>query len=292
MGTMSINKNHAKAKETAKTLLEALPYIQQFSNEYIVIKLGGSVLLEEQLKTSFAVGITLCRYVGMKPIVVHGGGKEISKWMEKVGKKATFLDGLRVTDDETMELTEMVVSGKVNSDVVSAINQSGGKAIGLSGRSANIFSAVKLEKEDVDLGRVGKIKEVNPLLLMSLADQGYIPVISPVSSDTLGESLNLNADNVASHIAQALKAKKLIYLTDVDGLKIENTLVKRINIEEAKSFLDHSDVAGGMLPKLKYAIKAIEGSVSQVHMINGNTEHAVLLELLTVGGVGTLIEAS
>ena len=229
--------------------------------------------------------------MGLKPVIVHGGGKEISRWMEKVGKKAVFIDGLRFTDDETMELTEMVMTGKINNDIVSNINRAGGRAIGLSGKSANLFTAKKVDSaEAIKLGRVGQIESVNPSLVLSLADQGYIPVISPVSSDVDGESLNLNADNVASYIAQSIVAKKLIYLTDVDGLIIEDTLKKRISVSEAKDLLKHEDVSGGMLPKLSFAIKAIEGGVQQVHMINGKTEHAVLLEILTKGGIGTLIE--
>ena len=275
----------------AHTLVEALPYIKKFSNQYICIKYGGSILADETLKQSFCLAVTLCRYVGLKPVIVHGGGKEISRWMEKVGKKAVFIDGLRFTDDETMELTEMVMTGKINNDIVSNINRAGGRAIGLSGKSANLFTAKKVDSaEAIKLGRVGQIESVNPSLVLSLADQGYIPVISPVSSDVDGESLNLNADNVASYIAQSIVAKKLIYLTDVDGLIIEDTLKKRISVSEAKDLLKHEDVSGGMLPKLSFAIKAIEGGVQQVHMINGKTEHAVLLEILTKGGIGTLIE--
>lgn len=275
----------------AQTLVEALPYIKKFSGQYICIKYGGSILADEQLKQSFCLAVTLCKCVGLKPVIVHGGGKEISRWMEKVGKKAVFVDGLRFTDDETMEITEMVMTGKINNDIVSQINKAGGKAIGLSGKSANLFTARKVDSEEaIKLGRVGEIERVNPALILSLADQGYIPVISPVSSDVEGESLNLNADNVASYIAQAIVAKKLIYLTDVDGLMISGKLKQKIAISEAKKLLQHDDVSGGMLPKLSFAIKAIEGGVEQVHMINGTMEHAVLLEILTTGGVGTLIE--
>ena len=276
----------------AQTLVDALPYIRRFSGQYICIKYGGSVMVDEALKQAFALGVNLCRYVGMKPVIVHGGGKEISKWMSKVGKKAVFIDGQRFTDDETMELAEMVISGKVNNDIVAELNKNGAKAIGLSGKSANLFTAARVEAtQKVDLGRVGRILSVDPELIHNLTQQGYIPVISPVSSDKLGHSLNLNADNVASYVAQSLKAKKLIYLTDVDGLMIDGTLKKKMGVSEAKQLLAHQDVSGGMIPKLNFSIQAIEGGVHQVHMVNGHTEHAVLLEILTKGGVGTLIEA-
>ena len=277
----------------AQTLVDALPYIQHFSGQYICIKYGGSVMVDSRLKNSFALGVTLCRYVGMKPVIVHGGGKEISKWMGKVGKKAVFIDGQRFTDDETMELTEMVISGKVNNDIVAVLNQHGAQAIGLSGKSANLFTAKQIKATDeLNLGRVGNITVMDPQLIHNLTDQGYIPVISPVSSDGKGQSLNLNADNVASHVAQSLNARKLIFLTDVDGLKIKGKLIKKLSLHQAQNYLSHEDVSGGMIPKLKFAIEAIQGGVKQVHMVNGHTEHAVLLEMLTTGGVGTLIQES
>ena len=274
----------------AQILVEALPYIKRFSGETIVIKFGGSVMVDPELKKQFALDVVLLRYVGMNPIVVHGGGKEISRWMKKVGKEAVFIDGLRFTDSETIEITEMVLSGKVNSEIVSLINQQGGKAVGLSGKSANLYSARRIKsKRNEDLGFVGQIDSVDQSLLDTLFEKSYVPVVSSISSDANGDTLNLNADNVASSIAKHLNAKKLIYLTDVDGLVIEDHLQQRLGLSEAKQLLNHPDVQGGMLPKLDCSVSAIEGNVDQVHMINGTYDHSVLLEIFTDDGIGTMI---
>lgn len=281
-------KNDKKNK--AITLVEALPYIKQFSGQIMVIKYGGSLMINEALRETFAKDIVLLRYVGIKPVIVHGGGKEITKWMKKLGKDAVFIDGQRFTDSETMELTEMVLSGKVNNEIVSLLNQQGGKAVSLSGKSANIFNAKRIRsKKDQDLGLVGSIESVDTRLIHTLCDDGYIPVISSVGSDRKGETLNLNADNVASAVARYLECKKLIYLTDVDGIMIEKKLIPTLTLKAAEDLLLHPEVQGGMVPKLECSIQAIKAGVQSVHIINGSTEHAVLLEIFTNRGIGTMV---
>lgn len=277
-------------KNKAITLVEALPYIKQFSGQIMVIKYGGSLMVDDVLRETFAKDIVLLRYVGIKPVIVHGGGKEITKWMKKLGKEAVFIDGQRFTDSETMELTEMVLSGKVNNEIVSLLNQNGGKAVTLSGKSANIFKAKRIRsKKDQDLGLVGTIESVDTKLIHTLCNEGYIPVISSIGSDLNGGSLNLNADNVASAVARYLECKKLIYLTDVDGLFLDKELVPTVHLNEMKTIKDHPDIQGGMLPKLECSIQAVSGGVESVHIINGSTEHAVLLEIFTDGGIGTMV---
>jgi acetylglutamate kinase len=280
-----------KRIEKAKILLEALPYIREFAGRTILIKYGGSLMVNADLKSKFAEDIVLLKYVGLNPVIVHGGGKEISKWMEKVGKKSTFIDGLRVTDSETMEITEMVLTGKINSEVVALINSHGGKSVGLSGKDANLFTADKVKsKKNKDLGFVGDIKNVDTTLIKTLSSSGYIPVISSVGISSDGDTLNMNADHVAQRIAEALESLKLIYLTDVQGLKIDGELQSSLNLGEAKQLLSHPDVQGGMLPKLSCSASARENGVKQVHIINGTIEHAVLLEIFTDTGIGTMIE--
>ena len=281
---------HKEKIEKANILCEALPYIKQFHGQTIVIKYGGSIMVQDELKQSFAEDITLLKYIGLNPVIVHGGGKEITKWMDKVGKEAVFIDGLRVTDAESMEITEMVVTGKVNSEVVSMINNHGGKAVGLSGKDGNLFVGRQIRsKKNLDLGFVGDIEEVDSSLIITLCEKGYIPVISPVGRNREGQSLNMNADHVAEAIATELKALKLIYLTDVDGVMIEKKLQNRLILSEAKELLKHPEVKGGMIPKLTCAINAIKGGAERIHIINGTIKHAVVLELFTDFGIGTMI---
>lgn len=276
--------------EKAKVLLEALPYIRRFTGKTIVIKYGGSLMVHDDLKEKFAADIVLLKYIGFNPVIVHGGGKEISKWMTKMGKEAVFIDGLRVTDSETMEITEMVLSGKINNEIVSMINKQGGKAVGLSGKDANLFTAEQIKsKSNQDLGFVGDIHDVDITLLNTLSNNGYIPVISSIGQNVKGESLNMNADHVAERIAESLMAHKLILLTDVQGLKINGELQTDLSLEKAKEYLSHPDVQGGMLPKLTCATRAIDEGVEQVHIINGVIEHAVLLEVFTDTGIGTMV---
>lgn len=274
----------------AEVLVEALPYIKRFSGETLVIKYGGSLMLDQDLKERFASDIVLLKFVGINPIIVHGGGNEISKWMKRVGKDAVFIDGLRVTDSETMEITEMVLSGKINSEIVSLINKKGGKAVGLSGKDSNLFKAHKIRsKDDKDLGLVGEIDGVDAGIMNVLSGNGYIPVISSVGESKDGETLNINADNAAAAVAIGMKAHKLIYLTDVPGILKGGKLVSSLDLEEAERLMTHQDITGGMIPKLGYAIRAIKRSVRNVHIINGANEHAVLLEIFTDKGIGTMI---
>lgn len=277
----------------AKILVEALPYIKRFYGATAVIKFGGSVMVDTILKENFAADIVLLKYVGINPIVVHGGGKEISKWLKKIGKESVFIDGLRVTDEETMEVTEMVLSGKINSELVSLINRKGGKAVGLCGKDANFFTAKKIcSKDGQDLGYVGEIESTDSTLVQVLSSQGYIPVVSSVAENIEGETLNLNADYAAASVASSLSALKLIYLTDVQGIFIENKLQSDLSLSDAKKLLNHLEIKGGMLPKLERSIKAIEDGVSHVHIINGSILHVVLLELFTDIGVGTKISGN
>ena len=275
----------------AQILLEAFPYIRQFSGKIMVIKYGGSLMVNEDLKPLFAQDIALLKLIGLHPVIVHGGGKEISKWMKKLGKESVFIDGLRVTDSETLEITEMVLSGKVNSEVVSLLNHQGGKAVGLSGKDGSLFTAKRIKsKKHMDLGFVGDIDNVDTSLIHTLISQGYIPVISSMGQSKDNESLNMNADHVAECIATALSASKLIYLTDVEGLMIEGTLQHSLSLTKATALLSHSDVQSGMLPKLTCATNAIKNGVEQVHILNGTIKHVVLLELFTDSGIGTMIK--
>ena len=276
----------------AEILLEALPYIRRFSGKIVVIKYGGSLMVRDDLKRKFVRDVVLMKYVGMHPVIVHGGGKEVSKWMQKLGKEAVFIDGLRVTDADTMEIAEMVLSGKISNDIVALINQAGGKAVGVSGKDANLFLGVKRQsKKHQDLGFVGDIESVDTALLHTLNEKGYIPVIASVGRNKKGDSLNMNADHVAEAISVALKAMKLIFLTDVKGLVIDDVLQETLDINKAKALLKHPDVQGGMKPKLACALEALLKGVKDVHIINGTIDHAVLLELFTDTGIGTMLYA-
>tara|TARA_Y200000002_G_scaffold234825_1_gene193973 strand:- start:100 stop:960 length:861 start_codon:yes stop_codon:yes gene_type:complete len=276
--------------QRATILLEAFPYIRQFSGQTIVIKYGGSIMIDDNLKQQFAKDVALLKYVGLNPVIVHGGGKEISKWMDKIGKKAEFINGLRVTDSETLEISEMVLVGKINSEIVSLINKEGGKAVGLSGKDGPLFFGEKLSTPEYEkLGFVGDIEQVDDTIITTLSGHGYIPVISSIGQSKEFQSLNMNADHVAESIASSLNALKLIFLTDVRGLLINNQLQHELSLVEAIKLRNHKDVKGGMLPKLACAIRAIEKNVNHVHIINGTIEHAVLLELFTDSGIGTMV---
>lgn len=279
-----------KKIKQAEIIIEALPYIKRFHGQTIVIKYGGSVMVDDELKSSFATDITLLKYVGLNPIIVHGGGKEISRWMDIIGKKPVFLDGLRVTDGDTMEITEMVLSGKINSEVVSLINRAGGKAVGLSGKDANVFTARKIRsKKNEDLGFVGEIDTTEVSLINTLCEQDYIPVISSVGENLEGETLNLNADYVAAGVAAATGALKLIYMTDVSGIMLNGELVSELDLNEADELLGLPDIKAGMRPKLECCVQAIKDDVRHVHIIDGSILHSVLLEVFTDVGIGTKI---
>lgn len=272
----------------ANILLEALPYIKKFKGSAIVIKYGGSLMSENDLQLKISEDIVLLKYIGLLPIIVHGGGKDISYWSKKLDKDPIFVNGLRYTDHETIQICEMVLSGKINKAIVTSINAQGGKAVGLCGKDGTLFSAKTIDYER--LGYVGHIHKIDSSLISSLLSNDYIPVISSIGYDESNyETLNLNADHVAGVIAASISALKLIYLTDVDGLKVEGKLKSNLSLTQACNLLEHSDVQGGMKPKLSYACEAIKSGVQHVHIINGLTEHVVLLEIFTNDGIGTMI---
>jgi len=282
----------------AEILIESLPYIRQFYHQVFVIKYGGHAMEDEILKRGFALDMVLLKYVGLNPIIVHGGGPQIGQFLKKMGIDSQFVGGLRVTDSATMDVVEMVLAGKVNKEIVHLINQAGGIAVGLSGKDGKLIEAEKISLEEeelkdrpseiIDLGHVGKVVSVNKEILSVL--NNFIPVIAPIGVGKNGETLNINADLVASKIAISLKAKKLILLTDVPGiLNEEGKLIPSITLEDAKRLLDNDLIKGGMLPKLKGAIDAVENGVEKAHIIDGRLPHAVLLEVFTARGIGTEI---
>ncbi len=282
-------------------LIEALPYIKEFHGSYMVIKIGGHAMVKENMLEDTIKDILLLYFVGIKPVVVHGGGPEISEKMEKLGLKPRFVDGLRVTDKETMEVVEMVLDGKINSKIVTTFIKNGGKAVGISGKDGLLVIAKKKkvrkregeEEKIIDLGFVGETEFVNPDILKVLLDNKFIPVISPIATDLEGNTYNLNADLVAGDIAAALKAKKLIMLTDVDGILADlndpNSLVSNMSAKELKDMLKSGKLQGGMIPKVEAVIKALDGGVEKAHIINGSKPHAILLELFTKRGIGTMV---
>ena len=287
--------------EKVKVLIEALPYIREFYGSYMVIKIGGHAMVSDAVLESVVEDVLLLYYVGIKPIVVHGGGPEISEKMQKFGIKPKFIDGLRVTDEETMEIVEMVLDGKINSKIVSMFIKNGGKAVGISGKDGLLIVAkkklIKRKRGDleevIDLGFVGETEYVNPDILKILIDHGFIPVVSPVASDLAGNVYNINADIVAGHIASTLKAKKLIILTDVPGIlkdpKDKSSLISRIKAEELEKMLESGVFSGGMLPKVEAVLMALRNGVERAHIIEGR-EHSILLELFTKEGIGTMVE--
>lgn len=285
-------------QSAADILIEALPHIRRLSGKTVVIKYGGHAMVDEHLKIDFAKDIALLKYVGVNPVVVHGGGPQISQVMERMGIQPRFVRGMRMTDQETMDVVEMVLGGLVNHAIVSRINQEGGQAVGLSGKDAGLIMAKKLRMvhresadtppEIIDPGHVGEVVGINARLIETLAGQGFIPVIAPVGTGAQGESYNINADAVASHVAMALSAMKLIFLTDVDGvLDGERKLLSTIPLGEVSGLIENGTISGGMIPKVEYAREAVVKGVGKVHIINGTQRHAVLLELFTEKGIGT-----
>lgn len=285
----------------ARVLVEALPYIQKFAGKTVVIKYGGHAMIDPVLKQSVIMDVLLLHSVGIRPVVVHGGGPEINAMLKKVGIESQFIRGLRVTDAQTMEIAQMVLLGKLNTEMVSLLNRFGGKGVGLSGKDAQLLIAIKKpmqmpnsqgEMEDVDLGYVGEIQSVTPDILNTLLGQGYIPVISPVASGENGETYNVNADTVAGKIAEALQADKLLLLTDVRGILRDVTdpdsLISTISKGEVATLVDQGILHGGMLPKVECAVSALEAGVGSVHILDGRLSHAILLELFTDGGIGTM----
>lgn len=287
------------SQKRAKTLIEALPYLQRYTGKNIVIKYGGNAMVEKELKESFAKDITLMKQVGINPVVVHGGGPQIGQLLKKLGKKATFIQGMRVTDQETMDVVEMVLAGSVNKEIVANINRAGGRAVGLSGKDGGLICARKLAFESitpalevpeiVDLGHVGKVHKINPELLHLLEKDQFIPVIAPVGYHKAAfQSYNINADLVAGAIAKALGAAKLLLLTDVEGVLDENKVMQpQVSQAQARRWIESGVIAGGMIPKINCCLDVVKHGVDKAHIIDGRVPHALLLELFTDQGVGT-----
>jgi acetylglutamate kinase len=286
--------------EKARVLIEALPYIQTFYGKTVVIKYGGHAMVNDHLKKSFAQDVVLMRYIGLRPIVIHGGGPQIGEVLKRMGIQSTFVQGLRVTDNETMSVVEMVLGGKVNKEIVTLINQSGGRAVGLGGKDGRLLQAKKmhvyqsrgedLPPEIIDAGMIGEITAVDAAVLKALEDSRFIPVIAPIGVGAEGESYNINADLVAGAVAGALKAAKLILLTDVPGvLDKDGKLVQSLTTEQAGKILSDGFITGGMIPKVNCCLKALTEGVEKTHIIDGRIEHAVLLEIFTQSGVGTQV---
>jgi acetylglutamate kinase len=293
-------ENIQSSMERADILLEALPYIRRFYNKTIVIKYGGHAMVDEDLKDKFARDVVMMKYIGINPVVVHGGGPQIGSLLKKLGKESKFIQGMRVTDQETMNIVEMVLVGMVNKEIVGLINRHGGKAVGLSGKDGNLVVAEKYYLNDekakntpseiIDIGLVGKVKTVNAGLIVSLGQNGFIPVIAPTGMGENGETYNINADIVAGEVAAALKAEKLLLLTDVAGvLDAEKNLINTMTNQEALDLIDEGIVEGGMFPKVKCCLKALRGGVKKAHIVDGRLKHAILLEVFTDEGIGTEI---
>ncbi|MEO2069046.1 MAG: acetylglutamate kinase [Desulfurobacteriaceae bacterium] len=286
--------------EKASTLLEALPYIKRFYGKTIVIKYGGNAMVREDLKDAFAEDVVLLKYIGINPVIVHGGGPQIGEFLEKLNIPTKFVGGMRVTDKETMNVVEMVLVGKVNKEIVKLINSHGGNAVGLSGKDGNLIVAEKIDykkylteikaPEIIDLGYVGKVKKINPDIINKLIESKFIPVIAPVGIGEDFEAYNINADIVAGEIASALKAEKLIMLTDVEGIKDdEGKLIKSTKREDLSKLIEGGVIFGGMIPKVKACEIALTGGVKKTHIIDGRVKHSVLLEIFTQEGIGTEI---
>jgi acetylglutamate kinase len=279
----------------AEILLEALPYIREFRGKTIVIKYGGAAMERADLKDSFAQEVSLLRLVGLNPVIVHGGGPQIGAMMKRLGKEPRFIGGMRVTDQETVDIVEMVLVGKINKEIVARINHHGGRAIGLSGKDASLLRARRRPHrlpsgEEVDIGLVGEVEAVNTEAIRLLTEDGFIPVIAPVGVGSAGETYNINADLVAGDVAAALGAEKLIHLTDVQGiLDADRRLVSTLARKEAERFVKDGVIDGGMLPKVESSLRALEGGSGKAHIIDGSQEHAILLELFTREGIGTEI---
>lgn len=276
----------------AQTLIEALPYIQKFNNKKVVVKYGGSAMLDENLQSNVIKDVALLKLVGMKPIIVHGGGKEITAWLKKLGHESSFVDGLRVTDEITMEIAEMVL-GKVNKGLVQMVEKLGVKAVGISGKDGATLKVEKKHINGMDIGYVGNIKEVNVGLINTLIDNDFVPVIAPIGLDDNFVSYNINADDVACAVATAIGAEKLVFLTDIEGVYADpedkNSLISVLTLEKADELLAGGFVGGGMLPKLKNCVDAVRNGVSRVHILDGRIPHCLLLEFFTNKGIGTAI---
>ncbi len=286
------DNNMKELLQKAEVLIEALPYIQRFNRKIIVVKYGGSAMVDEELKKHVIQDVTLLKLVGFKPIIVHGGGKEISKWVGKVGMEPVFINGLRKTDEATMEIAEMVLN-KVNKSLVTLVQELGVNAVGISGKDGGLLKVEKKYSNGEDIGFVGEITEVNPQILYDLLEKDFLPIICPVGMDAEYNSYNINADDAACAIAKAVKAEKLAFLTDIEGVykdpKDKDTLISELRVSEARELIGDGFIGGGMLPKLNNCIDAIENGVSRVHILDGRIAHCLLLEIFTNRGIGTTI---
>lgn len=284
-----VNENLSKR---AEILIEALPYIRQFHGRTLVIKYGGAAMVDPELKEAVMTDIVLLRFVGINPVVVHGGGAEISELMRRLGKQAEFINGMRVTDAETMEIAEMVLVGKIGKEIVQLINQHGGRAVGLSGKDGGFMLARKLDS-NLDLGLVGEVEKIDPAVTDLLATQGYIPVISSIAGGAKGETYNINADIVAGQVAAALGAVKMITLTDVRGVLRDvndpDSLIQTLTVSQVEQMFAQGLVEKGMIPKLQSCLEALKGGVERAHIIDGRIPHAILMEIFTDEGIGTMV---
>ncbi|MEE1009856.1 MAG: acetylglutamate kinase [Agathobacter sp.] len=289
---MAEKSNMDTVLEKAQVLIEALPYIQRFNRKIIVVKYGGSAMVDEELKKQVIQDVTLLKLVGFKPIIVHGGGKEISRWVEKVGKEPEFINGLRKTDEETMEIAEMVLN-KVNKSLVKHVEELGVLSIGISGKDGGLLKVKKKLSKGQDIGYVGEITEVNPKILYDLLEKDFLPIVCPIGMDGNYNTYNINADDAACAIARAVSAEKLAFLTDIEGVYKDyndpSTLISELTVSEAKELIEDGFIGGGMLPKLNNCIDAIDNGVSRVHILDGRIAHCLLLEIFTNKGIGTAI---
>jgi len=277
-------------EENKNLILEALSYIKRFKGKIVVIKYGGAAMIEDNLKRSFAEDIVLLQSLGMLPVIVHGGGLEVSRAMEKLGQKVSFIDGLRVTSSENLKVAEMVLSGTINREIITNLNTFGGKAVGVSGKDGLLIEAYKKKNDGgVDLGYVGEIKNVNPELLHVLLKKGFLPVVSPIGLGEDGITYNINADTIASRIAVSLSAYKIIFMTDVDGVKKNGELIEQFSVNEAENMIKQKTISGGMVPKVNACLYSIKNGVESAQIINGTDSHSVIAELFTDKGIGTKI---
>ena len=287
-------KDMDKIMKKAEVLIEALPYIQQFNRKIIVVKYGGSAMSNEELQKNVIKDVTLLKLVGFKPIIVHGGGKEISRWVAKTGKEAQFINGLRVTDDETMEIAEMVLN-KVNKSLVTMVQELGVNAVGISGKDGGLLKVEKKYADGQDIGFVGDVKEVNANVIYDLLENDFLPIVAPIGLDDKFQTYNINADDAACAIAKAVGADKLVFLTDIEGLykdiNDKSSFISRLTASQADALIEDGFIGGGMLPKLNNCTSAIKNGVNRVHILDGRIPHCLLLEIFTTDGIGTMFKA-
>ena len=287
---MNTSEENFSPERRAAVLVETLPYIQHFSGETVVVKLGGNAMVDDELASQFAQDIVLMQSVGIKPVVVHGGAPQIGSMLDRLGMDSQFVDGLRVTDGDTLDVARMVLVGKVNRDIVSSINIHGPLAVGISGEDAGLITATSRHE---DLGFVGEIQAVNPTIINGLLKEGHIPIVSSIGADDKGQAYNINADTVASSLAAALEAKRILYLTDIEGLRADmedpERHISEITSSDLQNLIDNGTISGGMIPKAQACLEAVQAGVGSAHMVDGRISHVILLELFTDSGIGTMV---